>query len=107
MGATATCTPTIMADAWEPQFDLGFMGGSAWGGDWMRMGLGFNLGTAAATSRSMGTNGWCKYFEVFQQQLSSAWSGTWLTGCRSPEGSSSMETGDQPSTCFRRKPSSG
>jgi len=58
---------------WEPQFDLGFMGGSAWGGDWMRMGLGFNLGTGGRDEQIDGHERMVQYFEVFQQQLSSAW----------------------------------
>jgi hypothetical protein len=28
---------------WEPQFNLGMFGGEAWGGDWLRVGIGFNL----------------------------------------------------------------
>src|SRR6185436_19309376 len=28
---------------WEPQFDVGLLGGSGWNGSWMRIGLGFNL----------------------------------------------------------------
>jgi hypothetical protein len=58
---------------WEPQFDLGFMGGSAWGGNWMRMGLGFNLGTGGRDEQIDGHERMVQYFETFQQQLSSAW----------------------------------
>ena len=58
---------------WEPQFDLGFMGGSAWGGNWMRMGLGFNLGTGGRDEQIDGHERMVQYFEAFQQQLSSAW----------------------------------
>jgi hypothetical protein len=58
---------------WEPQFDLAFMGGSAWGGNWMRMGLGFNLGTGGRDEQIDGHERMVQYFEAFQQQLSSAW----------------------------------
>jgi hypothetical protein len=58
---------------WEPQFGVGFLAGSAWGGNWMRMGLGFNLAAGGRDDQLDGHERMIQYFEAFQQQLSSAW----------------------------------
>jgi hypothetical protein len=59
---------------WEPQFNLGFMGANRWGGDWMRVGLGFNLTAAAGREEQAGgQEGMVRYVEIFQQQLGSTW----------------------------------
>jgi hypothetical protein len=58
---------------WEPQFNLGFLGGNAWNGHWMRMGLGFNLGAGGRDDQIDGQENMVRYFESFQQQLGSAW----------------------------------
>lgn len=59
---------------WEPQFNLGFLSANRWGGDWMRIGLGFNLQAAAGREdQAGGQEGMVRYFEIFQQQLASAW----------------------------------
>jgi len=57
---------------WEPQFGIGFLAGSAWGGNWMRIGLGFNM-TAGRDDQLDGHERMVQYFETFQQQLTSAW----------------------------------
>jgi hypothetical protein len=99
---------------WEPQFSVGLLSGSAWGGNWMRMGLGFNLSGGDRDDQADGHDAMIRYFEAFQQQLNGAWgrhlsdwmgkSGgfvqygsrgpaadllpqqavEWLTGCRNP-----------------------
>jgi hypothetical protein len=59
---------------WEPQFNLGFLSANRWGDDWMRIGLGFNLQAAAGREdQAGGQEGMVRYFEIFQQQLASAW----------------------------------
>jgi Tetratricopeptide repeat len=58
---------------WEPQFDIGLLGGSMWGGNWMRMGLGFNLVAGGRDDQLDGHERMVRYFEAFQQQLGSAW----------------------------------
>jgi hypothetical protein len=58
---------------WEPQFDIGLLGGSVWGGNWMRMGLGFNLVAGGRDDQLDGHERMVRYFEAFQQQLGSAW----------------------------------
>lgn len=59
---------------WEPQFNVAFLSASRWGGDWMRIGLGFNLSTAGGREdQAGGQEGMVRYIEVFQQQLASAW----------------------------------
>jgi hypothetical protein len=58
---------------WEPQFDIGLLGGSLWGGNWMRMGLGFNLVAGGRDDQLDGHERVVRYFEAFQQQLGSAW----------------------------------
>jgi len=58
---------------WEPQFNLGFLGGSAWNGDWMRIGLGFNLAAGGRDDQIDGHESMVRYFEAFQQQVGSAW----------------------------------
>ena len=57
---------------WEPQFNVGFLASNPWGGDWMRAGIGFNL-TIAGRDEIDNQEGMVRYFEVFQQQLASAW----------------------------------
>ena len=58
---------------WEPQFDVGLLGGSAWNGNWMRVGLGFNLVSGGRDDQIDGHERMVRYFESFQQQLASAW----------------------------------
>jgi Tetratricopeptide repeat len=58
---------------WEPQFDIGLLGGNMWGGNWMRMGLGFNLVAGGRDDQLDGHERVVRYFEAFQQQLGSAW----------------------------------
>ena len=59
---------------WEPQFNIGFLSTNPWGGDWMRIGLGFNLLAAGGREdQAGGQEGMVRYFELFQQQLVSAW----------------------------------
>jgi len=59
---------------WEPQFNLGFLSASRWGGDWMRIGLGFNLlPSGGREDQAGGQEGMVRYFEIFQQELASAW----------------------------------
>jgi hypothetical protein len=59
---------------WEPQFNIGWLSANRWGGDWMRVGLGFNLQAAAGREdQSGGQEGMVRYFEVFQQQLATTW----------------------------------
>jgi Tetratricopeptide repeat len=58
---------------WEPQFDIGLLGGSMWGGNWMRIGLGFNLVAGGRDDQLDGHERMVRYFEAFQQQLGSAW----------------------------------
>lgn len=58
---------------WEPQFDVGLLGGSAWNGSWMRVGLGFNLVSGGRDDQIDGHERMVRYFESFQQQLASAW----------------------------------
>ena len=57
---------------WEPQFGLGFLAGTAWGGNWMRIGLGFNM-AVGRDDQLDGHERMVQYFEAFQQQLTSAW----------------------------------
>ena len=59
---------------WEPQFNLGFLSANPWSGDWMRIGLGFNLAASSGREdQAGGQEGMVRYFEIFQQQLASAW----------------------------------
>ena len=59
---------------WEPQFNIGFLSTNPWGGDWMRIGLGFNLiASGGREDQAGGQEGMVRYFEIFQQQLVSAW----------------------------------
>jgi hypothetical protein len=58
---------------WEPQFNLGFLAGNVWNGNWLRMGLGFNLAAGGRDDQIDGQENMVRYFESFQQQLGSAW----------------------------------
>lgn len=58
---------------WEPQFNLGFLSDKPWGGNWMRVGLGFNLAGGGRDDQVDGQERMVRYFELFQQQLGSAW----------------------------------
>jgi hypothetical protein len=61
---------------WEPQFNLGWLSKTPWGGDWMRIGLGFNLGDGGRDSdRDEGQEQIASYFEEFQRRLASTWRG--------------------------------
>lgn len=60
----------------EPQFNIGFFSRTPWGGDWMRIGLGFNLSDGARDSeRDEGQEQIVSFFEVFQRQVAGAWRG--------------------------------
>lgn len=58
---------------WEPQFNIGWLSTNPWGGDWMRIGLGFNMSAGGRDDQSGDREQMVHLFEVFQQQLSSAW----------------------------------
>ena len=58
---------------WEPQFGIAFLSGAAWGGNWIRIGLGFNLASGSRDDQLDGQERMVQYFEAFQQQLTSAW----------------------------------
>jgi hypothetical protein len=59
---------------WEPQFNLGFLSATPWGGDWMRIGIGFNLTASVGREDQVGgQEGMVRYVELFQQQLATAW----------------------------------
>ena len=58
---------------WEPQFNLALLAGSGWNGNWIRVGLGFNLAAGARDDQVDGHANMVRYFEAFQQQLGSAW----------------------------------
>ena len=58
---------------WEPQFNLGFLSDTPWGGNWMRVGPGFNLAGGGRDDQVDGQERMVRYFELFQQQLGSAW----------------------------------
>jgi tetratricopeptide (TPR) repeat protein len=67
---------------WEPQFDLGLFSGTQWGGNWMRMGLGFSLAEGgrddrvqAAARADEGPEQILAYFEAFQREVGSTWRG--------------------------------
>jgi hypothetical protein len=61
---------------WEPQFNLGFFSRTPWGGDWLRVGLGFNLTEAGRDpDRDEGQEQVGAYFDEFQRQVASAWRG--------------------------------
>lgn len=58
----------------EPQFNIGFFSRTPWGGDWMRVGLGFNLGDGGRDpEREEGQEQIVAFFEAFQRQVSGAW----------------------------------
>ena len=58
---------------WEPQFSVGLLAGAAWGGSWMRVGIGFNLSHGGRDEQLDGHEALVRYFEAFQQQLNGAW----------------------------------
>jgi hypothetical protein len=59
---------------WEPQFNIGLFSRTPWGGDWMRIGLGFNLSDGGRESeRDGGQEQIVSFFETFQQQLAGPW----------------------------------
>jgi hypothetical protein len=61
---------------WEPQFNIGFFSRTPWGGDWMRAGIGFNLGdTGRDPERDDGQEQIVSFFEEFQQQVAGMWRG--------------------------------
>jgi hypothetical protein len=61
---------------WEPQFNIGFFSRTPWGGDWMRAGIGFNLGdTGRDPERDDGQEQIVGFFEEFQQQVAGMWRG--------------------------------
>lgn len=69
---------------WEPQFNLGFLSANHWGGDWMRIGLGFNLSASGGREdHAGGQEAMVRYVEVLQQQLASTWRrhlADWMAG---------------------------
>ena len=61
---------------WEPQFNLGWFSRNPWGGNWMRIGIGFNLAEGGRdTDRDQGQEQIVAYFEAFQRQVAGAWRG--------------------------------
>lgn len=61
---------------WEPQFNIGFFSRTPWGGDWMRAGIGFNLGdTGRDPERDDGQEQIVSFFEEFQRQVAGMWRG--------------------------------
>jgi hypothetical protein len=61
---------------WEPQFNIGLFSRTPWGGDWIRMGLGFNLTDGGRDpERDQGQEQIVSFFEALQQQLAGAWGG--------------------------------
>jgi hypothetical protein len=61
---------------WEPQFNIGFFSRTPWGGDWMRAGIGFNLGdTGRDPERDDGQEQIVSFFEEFQRQAAGMWRG--------------------------------
>jgi tetratricopeptide (TPR) repeat protein len=58
----------------EPQFNVGLFSGPRWGGDWMRAGLGFNLGNSGRdTDADEGQEQVLAAFDRFQRQVAGAW----------------------------------
>lgn len=61
---------------WEPQFNIGFFSRTPWGGDWMRVGLGFNLTDGGRDpQRDVGQEQIAGYFDAFQRQVVATWRG--------------------------------
>jgi hypothetical protein len=59
---------------WEPQFNIGFFSRSPWGGDWVRMGIGFNLGDGGRDpERDQGQEQIVSFYEAFQRQVAGPW----------------------------------
>jgi hypothetical protein len=59
---------------WEPQFNIGFFSRTPWGGDWVRVGLGFNLAdTGRDPDRDQGQEQIVSFFESFQRQVAGSW----------------------------------
>jgi hypothetical protein len=59
---------------WEPQFNIGFFSRTPWGGDWMRVGLGFNLTEGGRDpQRDVGQEQIARYFDAFQRQIAATW----------------------------------
>jgi hypothetical protein len=60
----------------EPQFNIGFFSRTPWGGDWMGIGLGFNLSDGGRDpERDEGQEQIVSLFEGFQRQVAGAWRG--------------------------------
>jgi hypothetical protein len=58
----------------EPQFNIGLFSRSQWGGNWIRIGLGFNLAPGARDSDpDDGQERILVRFENFQRQVAGAW----------------------------------
>jgi hypothetical protein len=57
----------------EPQFNIGFFSRTPWGGDWIRTGLGFNLGAGTRTLEGDGQEQSVAFFEAFQRQVAGPW----------------------------------
>jgi hypothetical protein len=58
---------------WEPQFNIGMYGGTQKGGDWLRIGMGFNLSDGGADpDRAEGVRAVRDHFRRFQAVLTSA-----------------------------------
>ena len=58
----------------EPQFNIGLFSRTPWGGNWIRIGLGFNLAPGARDNEADGGQERVLVrFESFQRQLGGAW----------------------------------
>ncbi len=57
----------------EPQFNIGFFSRTPWGGDWIRVGLGFNLGAGTRNPEGDGQEQSVAFFEAFQRQIAGPW----------------------------------
>lgn len=67
----------------EPQFNIGFFSRTPWGGDWIRAGLGFNMGAGARQLDGDGQEQSVAFFEAFQRQIAGPWRGPltdWMAG---------------------------
>lgn len=67
----------------EPQFNIGFFSRTPWGGDWIRVGIGFNMSAGARQPEGDGQEQSVAFFEAFQRQLAGPWRGPltdWMAG---------------------------
>lgn len=60
---------------WEPQFNIALYGDTAFGSNCFRAGIGFNMTQDGRSEPDVGQEQAVGFFELFQQQLQSAWRG--------------------------------